>query len=175
MQRSPLDADNRYTDLHRIIYRVFSSAFSSVENGNNSGRVIDHPLISDLETGSAIARTDIFYEVCCRQYLSVCFLPILTPTALKSLIGASTHQFNIVTLGTEPQHDLGCPDVHSSCHSRYKDIQPVSDSLADFFFQIFRDGFLVPCQLFGAMTRKAHPVQSFFSFGHNSPTVFLFY
>lgn len=175
MQRSPLDADNRDTSVHRIIYRIFGSAFFSVENGDNSGGVIDHPLISDLEAGSAVALTDIFHEVCGCQYLFVLSLPFLSPTALKAVIGASTHQFDIAPLIAEHQNDLCRPDVHSSCHSRYKDIQPVSDSLADFFFQILRDGFLVPCQLFGAMTRKAHPVQSFFSFGHNSPTVFLFY
>ena len=192
MQRSPLHADNRYTDLQRIIYRIFraaphnsasrfgerffakarfetcrnpvcisnvsnrsiggkdpakrvdaiarcclSSAFFSVENGFNSGSVINHPFIWDLETGSTVAFTDIFHEVCCRKYLSVCCLPFLAPTALKSLIGTSTHQLNIVTLITKSQHDLGCPDVHASCHSCYKDIQSVSDSLVDFFSRSF--------------------------------------
>ena len=149
---SPLNKLHWYILPGCIIYLIFSSAFLSVENGNNPGGMIDHPFVSDLETGSAVAFTDIFHEVCCRQYLSVCFLPFLAPTTLKALIGASTHQFDIVALVTEHQHDLGCPDVHSSCHSRYKDIQTVSNSLADFYFQILRDGFFVPRQLFRAVT-----------------------
>ena len=68
-----LYADNWYTDLNSVVYRIFCSALFSVEYSDNSGRVINHPFISDLETGSAIALTDIFHEVCCYQYLSVAF------------------------------------------------------------------------------------------------------
>ena len=47
--RSPLDADNRYTDLHLIIYCVFSTALFSTEYCNDSGCVVNHPFVSDLK------------------------------------------------------------------------------------------------------------------------------
>lgn len=53
-----LDADNRYTDLHRIIYRIFCSALFSVEYSDNPGCVIDHPLVTNLETGPLVNNID---------------------------------------------------------------------------------------------------------------------
>lgn len=117
-----LDADNRYTDLHRIIYRIFSSAFFSVEYGYNSVRVINHPFIPDLKTGPAVALTNIFHEVCCHQYLTVCFLPFLAPTALKAVIGASTHQFDIAAFITEHQHGLCCPDIYAPSEPQFSPV-----------------------------------------------------
>ena len=64
---SPLDELHRHILPDCIIYRIFCSALFSVEYSNNSGRVIYHPFISNLETGSAVALTDVFYEVSRKQ------------------------------------------------------------------------------------------------------------
>nr|DAG02547.1 MAG TPA: hypothetical protein [Siphoviridae sp. ctneY2] len=167
--RSPLDADNRYTDLHRIIYCVFSSALFSIEYCNDSGCVVNHPFVSDLKAGSAVALTDIFHEVCGCQYLFVLSLPFLAPTTLKAIIGAGTHKFDTIALITKHQHNLCCPDIYAPCHARNKDIQSVSNCLTDFFFQILFDGSVRACQLLRAVSREAYSVHSFFGFGHISP------
>ena len=117
----------------------------------------------------AVACTDVFYEVGSKQDLIVLPLPILAPAAFKAVIGTRAHQLYIVTLVTDHQNDLGRPDINTSRHSRYKDIKSVSNSLVNFFFEVFLNGALVACQLFWTMTSKAYPVHPLFSFGLNSP------
>ena len=136
---SPLNKFHRHILPDRIIYRIFCSALFSVEYSNNSGRVIYHPFIPNLETGSAVALTDVFYEVSRRQDLLVLPLPLLAPTALKAIIGAGTYQSDAISFSTQLKNNLCCPDVNTSRHTSNKDIQSVSNCLADFFFQVFFD------------------------------------
>lgn len=44
--------------LFRVIDSIIRAAFFSVKHGNDSGRVVDHPLIPNLETSLAIMLAD---------------------------------------------------------------------------------------------------------------------
>ena len=80
---SPLNKFHRHILPDRIIYRIFCSALFSVEHSDNSGRVIYHPFIPNLETGSAVTLADVFNEVSCRQDLLVLTLPFLLSLSLS--------------------------------------------------------------------------------------------
>ena len=72
-----LNTDNRHADFCSIIHRIFCSTFFTVEYCNNSDGMVDHPFIPDLETGSAVACTDIFKAAPrnCVFEFSAAFLP----------------------------------------------------------------------------------------------------
>ena len=155
MKGLPLYIGNRYSDLRRIIYRVFSSAFFAVKHRYDPGSMADHPFISYLKARTAVPITDILHEIRCRQYGFILFLPLPFPTFFKAIIRAGAHQLYRVTLVTKAQYDLCSPNVHAPCHACNKDIQSVSKRLTDFSFQVLFDGFLTSSQFLRAMSRKA--------------------
>ncbi|MBR3922671.1 MAG: recombinase family protein, partial [Kiritimatiellae bacterium] len=62
---SPLNDGDRHADLRSVIYRVFGSALFAGEHSDDSGSVVYHPFVPDLEAGAGVPRTDILHEVRC--------------------------------------------------------------------------------------------------------------
>ena len=111
--------------------------------------MIHHPLIPPLEATAAVPWADEPHKVSGRQDCLVAFLPALLPPSLESLVRASANQPDSFAGIPEPEHDLGSPDIHATRHTGNKDIESVSNSLADFFFQSSSHHALWACSFSG--------------------------
>ena len=137
--RSPLNINHWYFSFFCIIYCILSSAFFAIEYGNDSGCVIYHPLISDLEARSAIAMTDVFHKIGSFKYILVLYLPFPTPCFLKPSVRAGTYQPDIVSFIAKSQYNLSGPNVNTPCHAGNEDIYTVIHRLPNHSFQITLD------------------------------------
>ena len=135
--------------LSRIVYGVLCPTGLAVPHGNHPGGVIHHPLIPPLEATAGVPWADEPHEVSGRQDCLVAFLPALLPPSLEALVRASANQPDSFAGIPEPEHDLGSPDIHATRHTGNKDIESVSNSLADFFFQSSSHHALWACSFSG--------------------------
>jgi len=163
---SPLNDGDRHADLRSVIYRVFGSALFAGEHSDDSGCVVYHPFVPDLEAGAGVPRTDVLHEVRCRQNIIILLLPVLTPALFKAIVWTGADQLDGVSFAAQPYDDLGSPDINTPCHARNIDIQSVSDCLTDLLFQILPDAPLAADQLLRAVSSEAHSVGSLLGLSH---------
>ena len=66
--------------FHFFVLGVFDcvsgAAWLSIVNCYHTGRSVYHPLVSALEAISAIARADVFYQICVLENEIILLLPV---------------------------------------------------------------------------------------------------
>lgn len=77
-----------------IINRVFRPALLTVEHGDHTASVVDHPFIAALEAATVILRRNETDDIGTSQNRSIATLPRWRPCTFKALIGACDNQMN---------------------------------------------------------------------------------
>jgi len=77
-----------------IINRVFRPALLTVEHGDHTTGVVDHPFIAALEAATIILRRNETDDIGTGQNRSIATLPCWRPCTFKALIGACSNQMN---------------------------------------------------------------------------------
>lgn len=77
-----------------IINCVFRPALLTVEYGDHTASVVDHPFIATLEAATIILRRNETDDIGTGQNRSIATLPRWRPCTFKALIGACGNQMN---------------------------------------------------------------------------------
>ena len=77
-----------------IINRIFRPALLTVEDGDHTASVVDHPFIAALEAATVILRRNETDDIGTGQNRSIAILPRWRPCTFKALIGACGNQMN---------------------------------------------------------------------------------
>lgn len=118
-----------------IVNRVFRPALLTVEHGDHTTGVVDHPFIAALEAATIILRRNETDDIGTGQCRSIATLPCWRPCTFKALIGACSNQMNRRAIVPETKDDLCSPDVNTSGHTGDESLETVCDSSADFPFK----------------------------------------
>lgn len=143
-----------------ISNRVFRPAILTVEDGDYTTGVVDHPFIAALEAATIILRRNKTDDIGTGQSRSIAMLPRWRPCTFKALIGACSNQMNRRAIVSETKDDLCSPDVNTSGHTGDESLETVCDSSADFPFKRGYDFNLAFIQFFRAVAGKAYPAHS---------------
>lgn len=114
---------------------VFRPALLTVEDGDHTTGVVDHPFITALEAATIILRRNETDDIGTGQSRSIAMLPRWRPCTFKALIGACSNQMNRRAIVPETKDDLCSPDVNTSGHAGDESLATVCDSSADFPFK----------------------------------------
>lgn len=143
-----------------ISNRVFRPALLTVEDGDHTTGVVDHPFIATLEAATIILRRNETDDIGTGQSRSIATLPRWRPCTFKALIGACGNQMNRRAIVPETKDDLCSPDVNTSGHAGDESLETVCDSSADFPFKRGYDFYLAFLQFFRAVAGKTYPAHS---------------
>lgn len=77
-----------------IINRIFRPALLTIEDGDHTASVVDHPFIAALEAATIILRRNETDDIGTGQSRSIATLPRWRPCTFKALIGACSNQMN---------------------------------------------------------------------------------
>jgi len=149
-----------------ILNRVLCTTAFSVENGDDTVGVVDHPLFANLEANTTVAFSDEPNQFSSLHDGVVLLLPLRTPTSLKVLIRNGADEVDRHPGITEVKDDFRCSNIHSTNHPRNEYDQAVCNDLLDFLLQDSANLCLKSSQLLWAVSCEATPMHPLFVFCH---------
>lgn len=112
--------------------------------------MVDHPFVSNLKTGAAVAGTNVSNQVSRIENFFILLLPRGVPATFKTGKWTSAYQLNRSAFLAQLQHNLRCPNVYSLRHTLMNTVKP---SLTAFFISLSRSIFISQAGLFRPLGR----------------------
>jgi hypothetical protein len=98
--------------------------------------MVDHPFVSDLKTGAAVAGTNVSNQVSRIENFFILLLPRGVPATFKTGKWTSAYQLNRSAFLAQLQHNLRCPNVYSLRHTADEHRKAFINSFLYFPFQV---------------------------------------
>ncbi len=148
----------------RILDGVLCTAGGSVEDGDDSGCMVDHPFVPFLEGRRSVRIADEADEVGLVEECLVPLLPIPRPSVFKARKWNGSNEPDSRIAMTQTDYDFTSPDIDPVGHSRDESGIPTAYGRFDFFFQLGYYFFFCACQLLRPVAGEAAAVLPHFLF-----------